>query len=159
VTFWNPNKNKSFSAESPLLDHTSRVESQNLLLSKLCPPSCLHSFFPPLDELNSLDSSTSPFIWIDDPFTITELDASIDSSKRKSSPGLDRIDYAIIRVLSPDLRTILLDIFNCTILNCTVKVSSSISGAHRCSPWSRSLMARVIVPLPSFFAFLRSLRE
>jgi len=43
---------------------------------------------------------------------MTELDASIDSSKRKSSLGLDRIDYAIIRVLFPDLRTILLKIFN-----------------------------------------------
>jgi len=41
-----------------------------------------------------------------------ELDASIDSSKRKSSPGLDIIDYAIIRALSPDLRIILLEIFN-----------------------------------------------
>jgi len=41
-----------------------------------------------------------------------EFDASIDSSKRKSSPGLDRIDYAIIRALPPDLRIILLEIFN-----------------------------------------------
>jgi len=43
---------------------------------------------------------------------MTELDASIDSSKKKSLSGLDRIDYAIIRSLLPDLRLIFLNIFN-----------------------------------------------
>jgi len=105
-------KNKSLSAENPPLDHTSKIESQNALLSKLCPPSCLHLFFSPLEELKISDSPTSPFAWLDDPFTKVELEVSIDSSKNRSSPGLDRIDYAIIRALPPDLRLVLLDILN-----------------------------------------------
>jgi len=105
-------KNKSLSSESSPPDFSAQSESQSLLLSKLCPPSCLHISFPPLEELKLLDSPTSPSAWMDDPFSLAELDASINSSKRKSSPGLDRIDYAIIRVLPPDLRAILLEIFN-----------------------------------------------
>jgi len=74
------------------------------LLSKLCPSSCLHSNFPSLESLKLSDSSSSPFAWIDQPVSMCELTSTIHSSRKKSSPGLDRFDYGII--------TILLSIYN-----------------------------------------------
>jgi len=41
-----------------------------------------------------------------------ELESAIHSSKTRSSPGLDRIDYGIIRSIPYDLRIILLNIYN-----------------------------------------------
>jgi len=103
-------KNKSLRAHLSSPDYNSLVESQDLLLQKLCPPSCLHKFFSPLRPLKALDSSDSPFSWMDNPFSLRELEAAIDFSKKKSFLGLDRIDYAILRALLLDFRKIFLDI-------------------------------------------------
>jgi len=48
---------------------------------------------------------------IDNPLTFRELESAI-YSRTKSSPGLDRFDYNIIRSIPSDLLMILLDIYN-----------------------------------------------
>jgi len=49
---------------------------------------------------------------MDEQFKINELEAAIASSKRVSAPGLDRIDYVIIRSFPVRIRQVLLSIFN-----------------------------------------------
>lgn len=75
-------------------------------MDKLCPPSCST---PPL-TFNSVPGN--PHEWIDSPFTFQEFLTAITVSKRKSSPGMDRIDYALIRALPRSLLLTLLDIVN-----------------------------------------------
>jgi len=43
--------------------------------------------------------SPSPYVWMNDPFSLQELDMSIASCKINSSPGLDSFDYKIIATL------------------------------------------------------------
>jgi len=56
--------------------------------------------------------SDGTYSWMDNPFEISELKAAIDSFCRNSAPGLDRVDYAIIRSFPPSIRLVLLTIFN-----------------------------------------------
>jgi len=104
-------KNKSLSSNSPP-DNSSLLQSQNSLLNKLCPPSCLHSCSIPLHILKAQDPSDSPLSWLDDSFTLHELESAIHSFKRNSSPGLDRVDYSILHALPPNFRNSLLSIYN-----------------------------------------------
>jgi len=82
----------------------------------LCSPSCLHQCSLSLDILKHQDSPSSPYFWMNNSFSPQEFESAIDSSKRKSSPGLDRIDYSIIRSLPlvfPQVsREFLLKIYN-----------------------------------------------
>jgi len=108
-------KNKSLCSNS-LPDNFSLLQSQNSLLNKLCPPSCLrhvmHSCSIPLHILKAQDSPDSPLSWLDDSFTLHELESAIHSSKRYSSPGLDKVDYSILRALPSNFRNSLLSIYN-----------------------------------------------
>jgi len=82
-------------------------------MSKLCPPSSLHLDLSALVNRAPQISQNVPHLaWIDDPFSALELDLAVFSSKRKSSPGLDRIDYGIIRSLPSELMIKLLNIYN-----------------------------------------------
>jgi len=56
--------------------------------------------------------SDDTYSWMDNPFEISELEAAIDSSCRNSAPGLDQVDYAIIRSFPSSIRLVLLKIFN-----------------------------------------------
>jgi len=104
-------KNKSL-RPGPPPDEASLRASQNVLLSKLCPPSCLHLCSLPLHILKSQDSPQSPYSWMDDPFTSSEFESAIKVSKRNSSPGLDRLDYSILRALPSDFCNFLLSVYN-----------------------------------------------
>jgi len=104
-------KNKSLSVNPPP-DISSLRDSQNNLLNKLCPPSCLHFCPIPLHNLKLQDSPQSPFSWLDDPFTLHEFESAINHSKRNSSPGLDRLNYSVLRTLPSDYRNFLLSIYN-----------------------------------------------
>jgi len=105
-------KNKSLSPDSSPLDDELKAAAQDQLLSKLCPPSCLQPTYPSSERLESANSPHSPFVWFDDPFSVRELESAIHSSNTRSSPGMDRIDYDIIRSMLCDLRKILLNIYN-----------------------------------------------
>jgi len=105
-------KNKSLSSDCPPEDDQSKTQAQDLLLSKLCPPSCLHSNFPSLESLKRSDSPSSPYAWIDQPFSMRELISAIRSSRKRSAPGLDRFDYGIVRSIPSELLIILLSIYN-----------------------------------------------
>jgi len=100
-------KNKSLRSDS-LPDNSSLLDSQNNLLHKLCPPLCLHLCSIPIHILKAQDSPESPLSWLDDPFTLHELDSAINFSKINSSPGLDRVNYSILCALPLDFRSYLL---------------------------------------------------
>jgi len=102
---------------SPLSPLRKTIAMLSLLNSQsypvLCPPSCLHYDYPSLVEMETHDASSNHcHSWLDDPFTLQELEFAISSSKRGSAPGLDQIDYIIIREIPNDLRLLLLDIYN-----------------------------------------------
>jgi len=86
--------------------------AQDHLLSKLCPPFCLHLNVSSPESSETPDSVNDPFSMIDNPFTTRELESAIYSSKSRSSSGLDRFDYNIIRSISSNLLSILLNIYN-----------------------------------------------
>jgi len=95
------------------MDSESFSITQDLLLNKLCPPSCLHCPYSPLEDLIQEDVlSSSPHIWLDSPFTQDELDAAIESCDKSSAPGLDQFDYQLIRALPIPICSVLLNIYN-----------------------------------------------
>jgi len=49
---------------------------------------------------------------MDEQFKLNKLEAAIASSKKASAPGLDQIDYAVIRSFPTGTRQVLLNIFN-----------------------------------------------
>jgi len=106
-------KTKSLASGSPDMDALSHDNARELALNKLCPPSCLHLPYPSLETLMREDRQSPPqHGWMDDPFSLQELDMSIATCKLKSSPGLDRFDYRVISSLPQELKILLLDIFN-----------------------------------------------
>lgn len=50
--------------------------------------------------------------FLDEPFTDLELDSVLDSVNDRSSPGVDKQDYYIIKKFSPMGRNVLLRIYN-----------------------------------------------
>jgi len=52
------------------------------------------------------------YFWMGDSFSICELETAITFSCKNSAPGLDQIDYAVIRFFPPSIFLILLRIFN-----------------------------------------------
>jgi len=68
-------------------DYKAMLDSQNLVLEKLCSPSCLRFDYHSLEELKSADNSSSGlFHWLNDPFFI-RFESAIASFKKKSAPG------------------------------------------------------------------------
>jgi len=79
------------------------IASQQSVLDKLCPPLCLYSNYPSLNVLKASDaSSDSRHQWLDNPFTINELNLAISSF---NAPGIDQIYYSI-KAIPYDLREV-----------------------------------------------------
>lgn len=79
-------------------------------MDRICPPSCS---LPPFDLLNEVVlSQNNPNLWMDSPFSFNELSSALNSSKSNSSPGIDKIDYKILRFLPYDLKILFLKIIN-----------------------------------------------
>jgi len=129
-------KTKSLTSDPTNPNSDSLHTAHETAFSKLCPPSCSHLSYPPLADIlreDSLSSSTNT--WLDDPFTSQELDGTIAISRLNSSPGLDQFDNRFIAALPPDIRSILLSIYN--ELYCDGEFPST---------WSDSLV--ILVPKP-----------
>jgi len=106
-------KKKSLAGGCLKADDGSLSGMRNSIVDKLCPPSCLFLQAQSLREMEVSDQqSVEVFSWMDKPFKIGELEAAIDFSCRNSAPGLDRIDYTIIRSFPLTIRLVLLRIFN-----------------------------------------------
>lgn len=73
---------------------------------------------------------------MEDPFTLSELNSTLGSLKISSSPGLDQIDYRIIRSLPSQYHETLLTLYNSLV-------------QHKSFPedWSRTLV--VLIPKPN----------
>jgi len=68
-------------------DDAAEVELQDLIMDKLCPPSCLGFPAQSLEEMKASDQlNDSTHLWTDDPFTICELETAIASSRKNSAP-------------------------------------------------------------------------
>lgn len=68
---------------------------------------------PPWAELAPPDFSGLPLIDLFEmPFDVTELNAVLHNAKSKSSPGLDGVDYYILKKLTPKLKDCLLSLLN-----------------------------------------------
>lgn len=79
-------------------------------ISNICPPpTCLHMIHP-----STFDSQDPPSCKIfDTPFQIEELDIVIQSIKRKkSSPGIDQINYKMLSQLPSEYYSLLLSTLN-----------------------------------------------
>jgi len=128
-------KAKSLASEPANSDSKTIKTAHESAFSKLYPPSCLHLSYPSLETLLREDeSSPSSNSWMDAPFSLQELDASIATCKVNSSPGLDQFDYRVA-ILPLDIRSILLDIYN-----------ELYENGQFPSSWHESLV--VLVPKP-----------
>jgi len=106
-------KKKSLTRGHPSLDNSTKAESQKLIINKLCPPSCFRFPVQSFEEMKATDQlNDNSHLWMDDPFSIRELETAIASSRKNSASGLDQIDYAVIRSFSPSILLILFRIFN-----------------------------------------------
>jgi len=106
-------KKKTLSRGLSYLDDIAEAELQDSIIDKLCPPSCPGFPAQTLEEMKAIDQlNDNPHLWIDDPFSIRELETAIASSRKNSVPGLDQIDYAVIRSFPASILLILLRIFN-----------------------------------------------
>jgi hypothetical protein len=73
-------------------------------IQNLCPP-WVETEPPVLDNING-----APFL--DTPLVIEELNSVIDSVKVESSPGLDGLNYKVIKYLQEEMRKVLLALYN-----------------------------------------------
>lgn len=62
--------------------------------------------------LNILRPALSPADHLLSPFTMAEMEAALKKTKNKSTPGLDKINYELIKKLPPDAKQLLLHEFN-----------------------------------------------
>ncbi|XP_018404625.1 PREDICTED: RNA-directed DNA polymerase from mobile element jockey-like [Cyphomyrmex costatus] len=94
-------------------NHLELQKSSYEAISKLCPPSCFPNCTKSIEKM-LLEDAQSPntFSLLNEPFTLKDLDRALSSVRKKSSPGLDQIDYEIILSLSSDLLKHLLEIYN-----------------------------------------------
>lgn len=60
----------------------------------------------------SLETDKTPYLELDKPFTKAELEMAIKESKTQSSPGLDQIEYKMIKNTPDTFKEILLNIIN-----------------------------------------------
>lgn len=92
------NRSETFNEYNPL-----SVKQARQTIEDLCPPWV---------EAQSPNFENCQFDAFLDPLSREELDVAIASSKMKSSPGTDGIDYKIIRLLPEDMKNCLLSILN-----------------------------------------------
>lgn len=83
----------------------------NKAISKLCPDSCRYDNRASLGNMEAQDAVNPGLISeLDLAITLEELNIAIDSSKPEPSPGLDQIDYGMIKSLPLNFRSKLLEI-------------------------------------------------
>jgi len=100
-------KKKSLTRGHPSLDDNAEAESQELIIDKLYSPSCFSLLAQSLKEMTATDQlDDNPHLWIDDPFSIRDLETAIAFSRKNFAPGLDQIDYTVIRSFSHSFQLI-----------------------------------------------------
>ncbi|KYM98769.1 RNA-directed DNA polymerase from mobile element jockey [Cyphomyrmex costatus] len=84
-------------------------ESDQILqatIHQICPSSCS----PPIPA--SSDNVNNALLWLDQPFSLNEIEAALSAVKVSSSPSLDRVEYRLLKLLPTNLLSCLLFIFN-----------------------------------------------
>ncbi|XP_023703181.1 uncharacterized protein LOC111862205 [Cryptotermes secundus] len=84
--------------------NVQRIHTIETAIETLCPP------WAPVQPPCLKNDYEDPFM--DHPFTKEELEAAILSTNPKSSPGLDGIDYLVIRSLPDTVKPLLLRLYN-----------------------------------------------
>ncbi|KYM96985.1 hypothetical protein ALC62_12362 [Cyphomyrmex costatus] len=108
-------------------------------IAKLCPP-----FVPPSPPIIS-EAYTGVHAWLDDPFTLDELSAALQSVKSSSSPGLDRIDYRLVKALPFELKHTLFKIFN-NLYRCSTFPSQRSHSLIHLLPKARRFLGVLLDP-------------
>lgn len=98
-------KNRYHANSSPDMSpqNLSTQDRMHCYINTMCPPSTAYHF-PDLTQSDKLA--------IDHPFTMNELEESIQSSNSKTSPGIDQISHLIIKKLPKDFLQLFLEILN-----------------------------------------------
>ncbi|KYQ51171.1 RNA-directed DNA polymerase from mobile element jockey [Trachymyrmex zeteki] len=94
------------------------------IVAKFCPPSC-STPIPPIPA-----STENRLSWLDSPFSINELRAALDSVKTASSPGMDRVEYRLLKVLPEELLSCLLSLLNLFFCSAIFPTQSFISSRN-----------------------------
>lgn len=102
-------RNRKLSATGANCKGMDPLELTEKAIKNICPPSCSP---PNIIIPDSSDSSLNELAWMDSPFSISEFTMVLDSARAGSSPGLDRIDFKLLRAPSLPLRELLLRILN-----------------------------------------------
>ena len=97
-------KNKWTKVSSSHATENLQINNQITAIDKICPP------WVPTNPDTLPYCKSNPFL--ESEFTLSEFNLVINSKKTHSSPGLDGIDYAIIKNLPLQYKLLLLDIFN-----------------------------------------------
>lgn len=80
------------------------INNVNIAIEQLCPA------WVPLAKPDFYNEIGDPFL--DQPFLLEELEVAIDKGNTNSSPGIDGIDYQIIKRFPEKLRRLLLALYN-----------------------------------------------
>ncbi|CAG5109312.1 Similar to RTase: Probable RNA-directed DNA polymerase from transposon BS (Drosophila melanogaster) [Cotesia congregata] len=80
------------------------IKNVNIAIEQLCPA------WVPLAKPDFYNEIGDPFL--DQPFLLEELEVAIDKGNTNSSPGIDGIDYQIIKRFPEKLRKLLLALYN-----------------------------------------------
>jgi len=73
---------------------SKQIKLQNVIIDKLCPPTCLHLSSQTLEEMKQFDqqqNNPNPYLWMDEQFKLNELEAAIASSKNPPPQGLIKL--------------------------------------------------------------------
>jgi hypothetical protein len=106
-------RKRNLSTSSSLTGSAELISSQEAVISKLCPPACTSGGNRPLCDLLHEDfRSTNLCASLDQDITLHEVTLALKSMKKRSAPGIDQIDYRILKALPTNYLVQLTNIFN-----------------------------------------------
>lgn len=93
-------KKRRLCTDNKSLSPSELAEMHQVTIAKLCPPGCTFNGNKPLDQMKREDAvGQNPFVRLDDPIELSEVQRIIDGTNTKAAAGLDQIDNDILRLL------------------------------------------------------------
>ncbi|KYN17860.1 RNA-directed DNA polymerase from mobile element jockey, partial [Trachymyrmex cornetzi] len=92
-------------------DPSKERQTMQEAIQKLC-PSCFQDISTSLEKMKKDNNSGAIFEEIDSPITVRHLERAISTMKKKSAPGLDRINNNMLAHLPDEYKELLVNFFN-----------------------------------------------